>query len=108
MSRSRRKQSVLGRTAKRSEQEDKKIWHSRWRAQERVAWAKSLRCEDFDHMPVPHRQVSNVRTMSKEGHVYWPAARRVALAEAFVADVPVDLEQRKKLTKRKLIRWLAK
>ncbi|MHB1654967.1 MAG: hypothetical protein ACYCSZ_01185 [Burkholderiales bacterium] len=39
MSRSRRKQPIVAHTNCRSECQDKKIWHQRWRARERTALA---------------------------------------------------------------------
>ena len=41
MSRSRRKTPILGHTPCRSEREDKKLWHQRWRTRERVALASA-------------------------------------------------------------------
>ena len=44
MSRSRRKTPIVGHTTCRSEREDKKLWHQRWRTHERTALASELEC----------------------------------------------------------------
>lgn len=41
MSRSRRKTPIVGHTTCRSEREDKKLWHQRWRTHERTALASA-------------------------------------------------------------------
>ncbi len=41
MSRSRRKTPIVGHATCRSEREDKKLWHQRWRSRERSALASA-------------------------------------------------------------------
>jgi hypothetical protein len=43
MRRSRRKTPIVGHTTCRSEREDKKLWHQRWRTRERTALASASR-----------------------------------------------------------------
>ncbi|MGP6027222.1 hypothetical protein ACTX1L_30805, partial [Pseudomonas aeruginosa] len=60
MSRSRRKTPIVGHTTCRSEREDKKLWHQRWRTGERTALASSSPDALSAHLPLLENQVSNV------------------------------------------------
>jgi len=46
MSRSRRKTPIVGHTTCRSEREDKKLWHQRWRTHERTALKRQAATAD--------------------------------------------------------------
>jgi len=81
MSRSRRKTPVIGFTTCRSERQDKKIWHQRWRARERTALT-STNYTDFDaYLPLLEKQVSNAWDMGKDGKQYWPKHKQSLMAE---------------------------
>jgi hypothetical protein len=67
VSRSRKKNPHCGHAGAESEKADKKIWHSRMRARERLRLHHDpegvTTCED---------DVSNVWGMAKDGKQYWP------------------------------------
>ncbi|HBO9252321.1 TPA: hypothetical protein L5D80_003319 [Pseudomonas aeruginosa] len=69
MSRSRRKTPIVGHTTCRSEREDKKLWHQRWRTHERTALASASPEALCAHLPLLENQVSNVWSMGKDGVV---------------------------------------
>ncbi len=81
MSRSRRKQPIMGITTCRSERQDKQTWHQRWRARERTALT-SAKHDDLDgYLPLLEKQVSNVWDMGKDGKQYWPIHKQSIIAE---------------------------
>lgn len=61
MSRSRRKVPIFGHTTARSEADDKRLWHKRWRSRERDQLA-SLSPES-DPLPVQRQAVSSTWDM---------------------------------------------
>ena len=83
MSRSRRKTPIVGHTTCRSEREDKKLWHQRWRTHERTALASASPEALCAHLPLLENQVSNVWSMGKDGRPTGPSSarppRRIAL-----------------------------
>ena len=81
MSRSRRKTPIVGHTARRSERDDKKILHQRWRTRERTALASTSPEALSAHLPLLESQVSNVWSMGKDGRSYWPVERQAATAD---------------------------
>ncbi len=81
MSRSRRKTPIVGHTTCRSEREDKKLWHQRWRTHERTALASASPEALCAHLPLLENQVSNVWSMGKDGRSYWPIKRQAATAD---------------------------
>lgn len=108
MSRSRRKTPIVGHTTCRSEREDKKLWHRRWRAQERTALA-SASPEALDaHLRLPVNQVSDVWSMGKDGHFYWPVARQATMAERIAGRRGRSPQERASLEKRLLRKWMSK
>lgn len=108
MSRSRRKTPVFGTATKATERRDKQLWHRRWRARERTAWARTLREGQADHVPVDYREVSDVWTMDKDGHFYWSRARRWKAAQQLAEGGGGDPERQRRLTVRRFLRWMAK
>ena len=78
MSRSRRKTPKFGHTTCRSERQDKKLWHQRWRSRERTALASA---SPDAHLPLLENQVSSVWSMGKDGRSYWPVKRQAATAD---------------------------
>lgn len=65
MSRSRRRQPIVGITTTRTERPDKQIWHGRMRAHERAATA-AVRVGDQVEFPQV-REVSDPWAMGKDG-----------------------------------------
>ncbi|MGV8892561.1 MAG: hypothetical protein ACOH2K_06425 [Burkholderiaceae bacterium] len=108
MSRSRRKTPITGHTNCRSEQQDKKTWHQRWRTRERSTLA-SLSPEGLAaHLPLLEQQVSNVWSMGKDGRSYWPVTRQVAVAERLSSNQGRNPQERASLKTRLLRKWSAK
>ena len=108
MSRSRRKIPIVGVTTCRSEREDKKLWHQRWRTRERTALS-SASLEVLDaHVPVPENQISNVWRMGKDGRYYWPAKRQAATADRIANHKGRNSQERAALKKRLLRKWMSK
>lgn len=60
MSRSQRKKPIVSHTSCRSEREDKKLWHQRWRTRERSALANASPEALEAHLSLLENQVSNV------------------------------------------------
>lgn len=74
MSRSRRQSPVSSAVVARSERDDKREWHSRMRAHERIAERAVLVGSEPD-FPAVHA-VSDPWTMHKDGsRTWWPARR---------------------------------
>ncbi len=108
VSRSRRKIPITGHTTCRSERQDKKVWHQRWRTRERTALS-SMRPEEWDsHLGLFEHEVSNVWSMGKDGRSYWPVARQVAVAERFANRKGRSPQERSSLKKRLLHKWMGK
>lgn len=106
MSRSRRKTPIFGHTTARSEADDKRLWHKRWRSRER----DQLAALDSDGDPLPvHRQtVSSTWDMAKDGkHWFDPRCQR-EVAERIAARRSRLKPERKALQARILARWRAK
>ena len=71
MSRSYYKTPIRGNTTCRSERQDKRIWHKRWRKKERNKLV-SLNQEHLDnHITIESREVSNPWSMGKDGKHYF-------------------------------------
>ncbi|MGQ3891197.1 hypothetical protein [Legionella sp. CNM-4043-24] len=80
MSRSHRKNPIMGITTCASERQDKKIWHQRWRARERTSLNR-ISFEDLDsYLPLSEKEVSNVWQMGKDGKQYWSIQSQVIAA----------------------------
>lgn len=81
MSRSYRKNPIMGITTCSSERQDKKIWHQRLRARERTA-ISSTSFEDLDsYVPISEKVVSNTWQMGKDGKQYWPLKSQAIIAD---------------------------
>ena len=85
MSRSRRKTPIVGHTTCRSEREDKKLWHQRWRTHERTALASA-----------------------SDGRSYWPVKRQAATADRIANHKGRNPQERASLKKRLLRKWMSK
>lgn len=108
MSRSRRKIPIVGLTNCRSESQDKKIWHQRWRARERTALSSAASEHLSEYLPILENQVSSVWTMGKDGHSYWPVDRQDATADRIASNKGCNPQERASLKKRLLHKWMAK
>lgn len=105
MSRSRRKTLIFGIAHSGSEKQDKKIWHRRWRAQERSVLANTGL---EDQVPISENQVSNVWSMAKDGRSYWSLKRQVATAERLAAHKGRNQHERISLKLRLIRKWMSK
>ena len=99
MSRSRRKTPIVGHTTCRSEREDKKLWHQRWRTRERTALASASPKALSFYLPLLENQVSNVWSMGKDGRSYWPLKRQAATADRIANHKGRNLQERASLKK---------
>lgn len=70
MSRSQKKTPIFGITGARSEKQDKRIWHNRMRALERIKQGALAKSELENHFPVTVLEASNVWSMAKDGRFY--------------------------------------
>lgn len=107
MSRSLRKTPIFGHTTCRSERQDKKIWHQRWRICERNALASTPRDAWEAHLSLLDNQVSNVGAMGKDGYFYWPTARQVIMAEQIANRQGRNPQERVSLKKLLLRKWMS-
>ena len=108
MSRSRRKTPIVGHTTCRSEREDKKLWHQRWRTRERTALASASPDALSAHLPLLENQVSNIWSMGKDGRSYWPVKRQAATADRIANHRGRNPQERASLKKRLLRKWMSK
>jgi hypothetical protein len=108
MSRSRRKTPIIGNTTCRSERQDKKLWHQRWRTCERNVLASASPEAWESHLPILEKQVSNVWLMGKDGRSYWSVARQMVMAERIANRKGRNPQERAALRKRLLRKWMSK
>lgn len=106
MSRSRRKTPIFGHTTARSEADDKRLWHKRWRSRERDQLA-SLG-PDGDPLPVHRQAVSSTWDMAKDGKHWFDPSRQCEVAERIAARRSKLKLECKALQARLLARWRAK
>ncbi len=83
MSRSRRKTPIFGYTTARSESDDKRRWHKRWRSRERDQLASFG--PDGDPLPVHRQAVSSTWEMAKDGKHWFDPRRQREVAERIAA-----------------------
>lgn len=74
MSRSYKKTPILGHCAAVSEKQDKRDWHSRFRAMERTRMANISDWEYGAYLGVLVNEASSPWSMSKDGKHYWKGA----------------------------------
>ena len=108
MSRSVRKTPIMGITTCRSEREDKKIWHRRWRAHERTKLAAMPLDDTDNNLPVSVNQLSNTWDMGKDGRQYWPLACQDASAKRFARLAGRTRKERKALRARLKHKFMGK
>ncbi len=83
VSRSKRHTPIFGRTTATSEADDKRLWHKRWRAQQRAALAGAG--PETETMPVDRQAVSSTWTMAKDGKAWMSPQRQREMAGASAA-----------------------
>ena len=108
MSRSVRKKPIMGWTTCRSEKDDKRIWHRRWRAHERTALASSPLDDEDSALPESVNQLSNVWNMGKVGRQYWPLSKQTKAARRFARRIGRGRKERKALEARLLHKFMGK
>lgn len=108
MSRSRRKTPITGITTCRSEREDKKRWHQRWRSRERTALANASPEALNAHLPLLENDVINVWAMGKDGHAYRPARDQADAAEQIANRKGRTPQERTALKQRMLHKSMSK
>ena len=108
MSRSVRKKPIMGWTTCRNEKDDKRIWHRRWRAHERMALASTPLGDEDSGLPVFANQLSNVWDMGKDGRQYWPLAKQKKTAKHFARRIGRGRKERKVLETRLLHKFMGK
>ena len=106
MSRSHRKTSVHAITSARSEAEDKRSWHQRWRA--RVRNQLVTAGQDNDLQPLDRRAVSDPWHMAKDGKCWIEPRRLREAAESAAKHEGRPQAERASLQARLLARWQAK
>lgn len=106
MSRSRRKTPIFGHTSARSEANDKRLWHKRWRSRVRDQLA-SLG-PDSDPLPVHRQAVSSTWDMAKDGKHWFAPSRQREVAERIAAGRSQLQPQRQALQARILAKWRSK
>ena len=108
MSRSRRKSLIVGHTKKRSEHDDKQLWHQRWRAHERTVLTTASPDALEAHQTVTRYQVSNPWLMDKDGRSWWPPEKRNDLAMRIALEKGRTPRERAALETRLLRKWMGK
>jgi hypothetical protein len=106
MSRSLRKTPIFGRTYARSEAQDKRLWHKRWRAREREQLATIG--ADVDHVAVDRNVVSNLWDMAKDGKTWIAPRCQQENSERASTQRARPLHERKTLQVRLLVKWRSK
>jgi len=108
MSRSMRKTPIMGITTCRSEREDKKLWHRRWRAHQRTALAASPLDDEDNPLPISINQLSSVWDMGKDGHQYWSLDEQDKAAKRHARWKGRNRKERNALQKRMKHKFMAK
>lgn len=106
MSRSRRKTPIFGHTSARSEADDKRLWHKRWRSHDRDQRASLDPCGD--PFPVHRQSVSSTWDMAKDGKHWFDPRSQHEAAERIAARRGRLTPERKALQARLLAKWRAK
>ena len=106
MSRSLRKTPIFGHTTARSEADDKRLWHKRWRASERDQLAKVG--AGTDHVAVYRNAVSSTWDMAKDGKAWFDPSRQCEISARIAARRARLTPERKALQARLLAKWRSK
>ncbi|MBK2124927.1 hypothetical protein [Fangia hongkongensis] len=70
MSNSYRKTPIIGHTMCESEKQDKKLWHKKWRAKEKININMACKVDVDSYLSIQANQVSSVWLMGKDGKQY--------------------------------------
>src|SRR6218665_2012412 len=108
MGRSRRKTPIVGHTTCRTEREDKKLWHQRWRTSDPTALPRASPNALSAPLPLLENQVSSVWSMGKEARSYGPVKRQAATAARIANHKGHNPHERTSLKKRLLRKWMSK
>ncbi len=95
MSRSRRKTPIFGYTTARSEADDKRLWHKRWRVSERDQLATVG--ADTDYVAVHRNAISSTWNMAKDGKAWFDPSRQLEISERIATRRAILLPERKSL-----------
>jgi hypothetical protein len=107
MSRTQRKNPIQGVTTARSEADDKRIWHGRWRCTERDNLIKLKHLDDY--ITTHKNEVSNPWAMDKDGKVWRSAQDMKNYAERIASyKAKGNKNLALKLKARILAKWKAK
>jgi ABC-type Zn2+ transport system substrate-binding protein/surface adhesin len=106
MSRSRRKTPIFGHTSARSEADDKRLWHKRWRSHERDQLATAQ--PEGETVPVHRHAVSSTWAMAKDGKFWFDPRCQQVMAEHIAARRSKLKPERKALQARILAKWRGK
>lgn len=106
MSRSHRKTPIFGHTTARSEADDKRLWHKRWRARERDQLSGVG--ANSDPLPVHRHPVSSTWDMAKDGKSWFAPQRQRAIAQHVAARKTAIKPERRALQTRLLAKWRRK
>lgn len=106
MSRSIRKTPIFAHTTARSEADDKRLWHKRWRTSERGQLASIG--PETDHVTVNRNAVSSTWDMAKDGKYWFGPSRQREVAERIAARRTRLSPERKALQARVLAKWRSK
>ena len=106
MSRSRRKTPIFGHTMARSEADDKRLWHQRWRSRQRDQLAGAG--PEGEIVPIHRRAVSSTWAMAKDGKSWFGPRRQQVVAERIAAGRSKLKPERKTLQARILAKWRGK
>lgn len=106
MSRSQRRTPIFGHTTARSEQDDKRLWHKRWRTRELDRLA--VITPDTDHVAVPRNAVSSTWSMAKDGKFWFGHRQQLETAQRLAWRKANRPEERKSLQARLLAKWRSK
>lgn len=103
MTRSYRKTPIHGITTARSEADDKRRWHKRWRARMRSQ-------SETNEAPLTlhHRAISDPWLMAKDGKRWFGPDRQAKVADQFMHHRDRPNPERKALRARLLAKWRAK
>lgn len=106
MSRSLRKTPIFGHTTARSEADDKRLWHKRWRSRERDQLASFG--PEGDPLPVYRQVMSSTWDMAKDGKHWFDPRRQRETAERIANRRSQLKPERKALQARLLAKLRAK
>lgn len=108
MSRSYQKTPIARHTGCRSERLDKRIWHKRWRFQERIKLS-SLNSENLDdYCTTDRREVSDPWNMGKDGKSYFAHHKQANLVKRIANEQGKSPQERSSLKKRLLYKLMGK